>query len=90
MLQTRRDTTKMISMYLIIKSMLLQAHILVSSQGACSQAIINAGGPAMQQNLVNPNTGDVTVTAGFALGCSHVIHTNCSKWDGGKGETVSV
>ena len=77
-------------MYFIIKSVFLQAHILVSSQGACSEAIINAGGPAMQQNFVNPNTGDVTVTAGFALACNHVIHTNCSKWDGGKGETVSV
>ena len=77
-------------MYLIIKSLLLQADILVSSQGACSQAIVNAGGPAMQQNLVNPNTGDVTVNNGFALACSHVIHTNCSKWHGGKGEAVSV
>ena len=77
-------------MYLILKSVLLQAHILVSSQGACSQAIMNAGGPEMKQKSVNPNTGEFLVTFGFKLPCKRVIHTSCSKWNGGKGETVSV
>ena len=77
-------------MYFIFESLLLQAHILVSSQGACSQAIIKAGGQAMQENVVDPTTGDVIVTAGFNLACNHVLHTHCSKWEGGKGETVSV
>ena len=67
----------------------LQADILVSSQGACSQAIISAGGPEMKQALVPLNIGDITVTRGFTLACSHVIHTNCSHWHGGKGEQVS-
>ena len=43
----------------------------------------------MEQNLVTPNTGDITVTRGYNLACNHVIHTNCSKWHGGKGELVS-
>ena len=67
----------------------LQAHILVSSRGACSQTIVNAGGPLMQQGLVNPNTGNITVTPGFNLACNHVIHSNCCKWNGGKGDGVS-
>lgn len=70
----------------------LQARILVSSQGACSQAIITAGGQAMRQNFAShPGTGDITVTPGSgSLACNHVIHTNCCKWNGGNGETVSV
>ena len=64
----------------------LQADILVSSQGACSQAIVNAGGP---QCLVNPNTANITVTPGLYLACNHVIHSNCSHWNGGKGDGVS-
>ena len=74
----------------MIKSVLLQVHILVSSQGACSQAIINAGGEKMRQTLVNPKTGELIVTSGFKLACKEVIHISCSKWNGGKGETVSV
>ena len=67
-----------------------QAEILVCPQGACSQAIINAGGPLMKQCLVTPDTGDVTVTPGFGLACSHVLHTNCCHWYEGKGEKVSI
>lgn len=66
----------------------LQADILVSSQGACSQAIINAGGLQMKNELVTPNIGDVTVTAGHDLPCKHVIHTYCSMWLGGEGGEV--
>ena len=56
---------------------------------ACSQAIVSAGGQAMGQNLVTSNTGDITVTRGYNMACNHVIHTNCSRWHGGKGELVS-
>ena len=51
--------------------------------------MINAAGMAMKQNLVTPNAGDITVTPGFALACRHVIHSNCSQWQGGKGEQVT-
>ena len=67
----------------------LQADILVSSQEACSQAIINAGGLQMKKELVTPNVGDVTVTAGHDLPCKHVIHTYCSMWLGGEGGEVN-
>ena len=81
-------------MYLMINSVLLQVDILVSSQDACSQAIITAGGEEMRRMLkpLHPflNTGDIMVTPGFKLACDHVIHTKCSEWNGGKGETVSV
>ena len=54
------------------------------------RAIVSAGGQAMRQNLVIPNTGDITVTRGSGkLACDHVIHVNCSKWHGGTGELVS-
>ena len=62
----------------------LQADVLVSSQGACAQAIINAGGP----KVADPKIGDIIVSHGFAS-VSHVIHTYCCKWDGGKGDKVS-
>ena len=42
----------------------------------------------MKQNFVTPNIGDITVTSGYDLACDHVIHTNCSKWNSGKGEKV--
>ena len=83
-------------MYLIIKSLLLQADILVSSAGACSQAILAAGGPPMpSQNVLNLfmpwlYAGEIIVTPGLALDCNHVIHTFCSRWRQGTGETVSV
>ena len=81
-------------MYLMIKSVLLQVDILVSSQGACSQAIITAGGEEMKQMLegVFPrlNAGDIIGTPGFNLACDHVFHSKLSEWNGGKGETVSV
>ncbi|XP_068707161.1 protein mono-ADP-ribosyltransferase PARP14-like [Montipora foliosa] len=62
--------------------------ILVSSRGACSKAILNAGGPAMRNSVTTPNTGHITVTPGFALPCNHVFHTNCSAWNTGIGEEV--
>ncbi|XP_068707156.1 protein mono-ADP-ribosyltransferase PARP14-like [Montipora foliosa] len=65
-----------------------KAEILVSSQGACYQAILKAGGAAMRNSVTTPNAGDITVSPGFALLCSHVIHTNCSPWEAGIGEAV--
>ena len=62
-----------------------QADVLVSSLGASYQAIVNTGVPAM----ASPNVGDITVSPGSPL-CSHVIHTNCCKWQGGQGEVVST
>ncbi|XP_022804125.1 poly [ADP-ribose] polymerase 14-like [Stylophora pistillata] len=58
-----------------------KADVLVSSQGACDQAIIKAGGP----QAATPNVGDITVSGGFSS-VSHVIHTNCCKWNNGGGE----
>ena len=66
-----------------------QVNVLVSSQGACSEAVIRAGGQAMRDSVTTPKTGDITVTSGFALSCSHVIHTNCCPWNAGTGEAVS-
>ena len=66
-----------------------QVNILVSSHGACSKAVIRAGGQAMRNCVTTPNPGDITVTSGFALPCSHVIHTNCCPWNAGTGEAVS-
>ena len=65
----------------------MQADVLVSSQGVCAQKIISAGCP----QVLTPNTGDVTVSGGFAS-VRNVIHTNCCKWDGagGSGEVVSI
>ena len=60
-----------------------QAEALVSSLGACDQAIINAGGP----QAATPNVGDITVSGGFSS-VGHVIHTQCCKWNNGGGEPV--
>ena len=60
-----------------------QADVLVSSVGACGQAIMNAGGP----QAATPNVGDITVSGGYSS-VSHVIHTNCCKWNNGEGEPV--
>ena len=73
----------------IIRLLEPQVDILVSSQGACSQAILTAGGAAMRKRVTTPNIGQITVTPGFALPCSHVIHTNCSPWNDGISEVVS-
>lgn len=63
-----------------------QADAIVLSHGVCPQAIINAGGPG----LVFPDAGEITVSGGFGLPCSHVIRTTCCKWNGGKGEGVGI
>ena len=44
---------------------------------------MNAGGP----QAATPNVGDITVSGGFSS-VSHVIHTNCCKWNNGGGEPV--
>ena len=67
-----------------------QAHTLVSPQGVISKAIFSAAGPDITKIYQAPQPGEITKTPGFLLACSHVIHTNCSKWDGGKGEAVSI
>ena len=61
----------------------LQADVLVSSRGACDKAIIKAGGP----QGATPKVGDIAVSGGFSS-VSHVIHTNCCKWNNGGGEPV--
>ena len=58
---------------------------MVSSVGAPSEAIVNAGVPVM----ATPNVGDVTVYPGLPL-ASYVIHTKSCQWNSGKGEAVSV
>nr|XP_058949792.1 uncharacterized protein LOC131777498 [Pocillopora verrucosa] len=62
-----------------------KAEVLVSSLGACDQAIIDAGGP----QAATPNVGDITVSGGFSS-VSHVIHTQCCKWKNGGGEPVKA
>ena len=69
----------------VVLKLELQADVLVSSVGAPSQALVNAGVSAMS----NPNVGDITVNSGLPL-ASHVINTNCCQWQGGKGEAVSI
>ena len=44
----------------------------------------------MRNRVTLPNTTEITVTPGFALPCSHVIHTTCCPWNKGSGEAVSV
>jgi len=44
----------------------------------------------MRNSVTIPNTTEITVTPGFALPCSHVIHTTCCPWNKGTGEAVSV
>ena len=63
----------------------MQADLLVSSQGACAEAIIKAGGP----KVASPKIGDVTVSGGFAS-VRHVIHIQCCNWNGGQGEKVGI
>ncbi|KAL9963045.1 hypothetical protein ACROYT_G032208 [Oculina patagonica] len=58
-----------------------KADVLVCSHGASSQAIANAGAPAVP----TPNVGDITASPGLPL-ASHVINTNCCQWKGGQGE----
>ena len=57
----------------------------MSSVGAPSEAIVNAGVPVM----VIPNVGDKTVHPGLPL-ASYMIHTKPCQWNNGKGEAVSV
>ena len=68
----------------------LQAVAIVSSCGACSQPVVSASGPAMKRGLVAPNAGEITVSGGYGLACSHIIHTTCCKGNGGKGEEVGI
>ncbi|XP_078381956.1 protein mono-ADP-ribosyltransferase PARP15-like [Oculina patagonica] len=65
-----------------------QAHTLVSPQGVCSKAIFSAAGPNITKIYQAPQPGEITITPGYLLACSHVIHTCCSKWDGGNGEAT--
>ena len=69
-------------------SITFQAHTLVSPQGVCARAIFAAAGPNIAKIYQAPTLGEITVTPGYLLACSHVIHTCCSKWDGGNGEVV--
>ena len=64
-------------------------HTLVSTQGACAQAIAKvAGGPL---DTAVPNTGEIIVSgSNKRLSCSHVIHTTCCHWNGGTGEVVGI
>ena len=57
----------------------------MTTLGASSQAVINAGVAAMK----TPNVGDISVSAGLPL-ANHVIHANCCPWHDIKGEAVSV
>lgn len=61
---------------------------MVTSQGACARSIRRAAGPRMR--LVTPNPGEIEVSPGFQLPCTHVIHTYCAEWNGGNGETVGT
>ena len=61
---------------------------MVVSQGACARSIRRAAGPRMR--LVTPNPGEIEVSPGFQLPCTHVIHTYCAKWNEGRGGTVGT
>lgn len=61
---------------------------MVTSQGACARSIRRAAGPRLR--LVTPNPGEIEVSPGFQLPCTHVIHTYCAEWNEGNGETVGT
>lgn len=61
---------------------------MVSSQGACANAVIRSAGPGMLP--IAPSAGQIRVSTGFKLPCQHVIHTRCSEWKGGVGEGVRI
>ena len=61
---------------------------MVSSQGACANAVKRSAGPGMLATA--PPAGEIRVTTGFKLPCQHVIHTSCSEWKGGVGEGVRI
>lgn len=61
---------------------------MVSSQGACANAIMHGAGQGMLPQT--PSAGEIRVSAGFKLQCQHVIHTRCSEWNGGDGEVVCI
>ncbi|KAJ7377463.1 positive regulation of interleukin-4-mediated signaling pathway [Desmophyllum pertusum] len=65
-----------------------KAHTLVSPQGVCSKAIFNAAGPNIANYFQAPQPGEITITPGYRLACSHVIHTCCPNWNGGTGEAA--
>ena len=66
-----------------------QAQTVVSSQGACANAIMHSAGPVMLPQTY-PAAGEIRVSPGFKLPCQTVIHTRCSKWNGGDGERVRI
>ena len=66
-----------------------QAHTVVSSQGACANAIMHSAGPGMLPQT-HPAAGEIRVSPGFKLPCQNVIHTRCSEWNGGNGERVCI
>ena len=76
--------------FLTIVTFTFQAHTLVSPQGVCSKAIFTAAGPDIAKMFQVPPQGEILVTPGYQLACSHVIHTSCCKWDGGNGEWVRI
>ena len=61
---------------------------MVASQGACTRSIRRAAGPEMR--LGTPKSGEIEVSPGFQLPCTHVIHTYCAEWNRGNGETVGT
>ena len=61
---------------------------MVSSQGACANAVKRSAGPGMV--AMAPPAGEIRVSKGFKLPCQHVIHTRCSEWKGGVGEMVRI
>lgn len=73
-----------------LDAILFKAHSLVSPQGVCSKAIFSAAGPDIAKTYQTPQPGEITITPGYLLPCSNVIHTCCSIWDGGNGEAVSI
>ena len=73
----------------LTNSSVFEAHTLVSSQCVCSKAIFAAADPDIVKILHFPQPGEIIVTPGYQLACSHVLHTCCSMWDRGNGEVVS-
>ena len=61
---------------------------MVSSQGACANAVKRIAGPGMP--AMAPPAGEIRVSPGFKLPCQHAIHTCCSEWKGGVGEGVRM
>jgi len=59
-----------------------QTEVQVIPQGGCFDRIKSSFNQATIQSVTQLNAGDIAVSQSSNLPCRHVIHSNCSFWDG--------